>query len=83
MTRSEYVPGVGPGNPELMIIGIAPGSEEVNKGEPFVGPSGAILKQDLRDAGVHIGNTYRTNIFKYKLPNNEFARYKEMGLNLP
>lgn len=77
-----FVPGVGPNHPQLAVIGIAPGEEEVSRGEPFVGPSGAILRNDLKLAGVNIKDVYRTNIFKYKLPNNEFKRHQEIGLNL-
>lgn len=78
----KYVPGIGPSEPKLLIVGIAPGKEETIQGEPFVGPSGSILREDLRDAGVSISDCYRTNIFKYQLPDNEFERYKEIGLNL-
>ena len=80
--HSTYVPGVGPVNAKLAVVGIAPGGEEILAGQPFVGPSGNILRADLKEAGVNIGEVYRTNIFKYKLPNNEFKRYQEIGLNL-
>src|SRR5215208_6981968 len=79
----SYVGGTGPHGAKLAIIGIAPGSEEVKRGKPFVGPSGHILKADLKEAGIDIEETYRTNIFKYQLPNNEFKKYQEMGLSLP
>jgi uracil-DNA glycosylase family 4 len=78
----KYVPGYGYGHAKLAIIGIAPGTEEVMAGKPFVGPSGHLLKQDLKDAGVNIDDCYRTNVFKYKLPENEFAKHKEIGLSL-
>jgi uracil-DNA glycosylase family 4 len=77
------VPGYGSIGAKLAIVGIAPGQEEVNAGRPFVGPSGKLLAQDLREAGVNIDACYRTNVFKYKLPDNEFAKYKEIGLSLP
>ena len=80
---SEYVPGYGPLNAKLAIIGIAPGKEEIKRKVPFTGPSGAILRDDLKEAGIDIDSTYRTNIFKYQLPDNEFAKYKEIGLSLP
>ena len=79
----RYVPGYGPIGAKLAVVGIAPSGEEEIAGIPLVGPSGQILKQDLYDAGVNINEVYRTNVFKYKLPNNEFARYTEMGLSLP
>lgn len=81
-TFGSYVGGIGPIGSKLMIIGIAPGAEETKRLEPFVGPSGNILRKDLKDADYSLDQCYRTNIFKYQLPNNEFAKYKEMGLNL-
>lgn len=36
----------------LMVIGMAPGDEEVQRGEPFVGPSGRQLSAALRWAGI-------------------------------
>lgn len=79
---SKYVAGIGPIGAKLMIIGIAPGADEIIKGEPFTGPSGAILAEDLRDAGTSMKDIYKTNIFKYQLPNNEFKKYAEIGLSL-
>jgi uracil-DNA glycosylase family 4 len=77
-----YVPGYGSTSAKLAIVGIAPGAEEVSIGKPFVGPAGKLLKQDLDEAGVKLDDCYRTNVFKYKLPDNEFKRYEEIGLNL-
>ena len=84
MDFGKYVPGTGPsGEVDLAIVGIAPSVEEVKEGKPFVGPSGKILREDLREAGINLDSCYRTNVFKYKLPENDFAKYKEMGLVLP
>ena len=80
----KYCGGYGPsGKTNIAIVGIAPGGEEILAGRPFVGPSGKILREDLEEAGVNLDSCYRTNVFKYKLPDNEFAKYKEMGLSLP
>jgi len=79
----RYVPGYGSIGAKLCIVGIAPGQEEVTAGRPFVGPSGNILRRDLAEAGVNLDDCYRTNVFKYKLPDNDFAKFKEMGLSLP
>lgn len=77
-----YVPGYGPNNAKLAIVGIAPGADEVSAKRPFVGPSGAILREDLKQCDVNLDQCYRTNVFKYKLPDNEFAKHKEIGLSL-
>lgn len=79
---SRYIPGTGPIGAKLAIIGIAPGIEEIKKGEPFVGPSGSILRADLMSAGYSLDQCYRTNVFKYLLPDNEFKKHQEIGLNL-
>lgn len=80
--NSKKVEGKGGIGATLMVVGIAPGDDEVWKGEPFVGPSGKLLQEDLNDAGYSLSKCYKTNVFKYKLPDNEFARYKEIGLSL-
>lgn len=36
----KFVPPSGPLDAQLLLIGIAPGEDEENKGIPFVGPSG-------------------------------------------
>ena len=79
---SEYVPGYGPFGAKLAIIGIAPGAESVKQGKPFSEPWVPILKQDLAEAGISIDDCYRTNIFKHQLPDNEYKRYQEIGLNI-
>ncbi len=78
----KRVPPYGPTNAKLAIVGIAPGKDEVYLGRPFVGPSGRILSTDLADAGVSLDACYRTNIFKVQLPDNDFKRHKELGLDL-
>jgi DNA polymerase len=80
MTR--YVPPKLGRDNKVMAIGIAPSFEEEIQGEPFVGPSGRLLNEDLEDANYALPFCYKTNIFKYQLPGNEFKRYKEIGLSL-
>jgi DNA polymerase len=52
MGNSDYIAGIGPLEPDLMIIGEAPGKYEVQYGRPFVGPSGELLDEALRKAGI-------------------------------
>lgn len=42
------------GNPEspIVIVGEAPGGEEINNGRPFIGPSGKLLYRALARAGI-------------------------------
>lgn len=54
----------GRGYPQdgVMLIGIAPGREEVRKKVPFVGPSGTVLDEMLRGVGWGRDKVYCTNM---------------------
>lgn len=78
----HYVPGVGPYEPDLMIIGEAPGKKEDELKIPFVGPSGEILDDCLRKAGTTRGECYITNVVKYRPPGNNFKMLHLIGVDL-
>lgn len=65
------VPSVGPFDARLVVIGEAPGAEEVRLGEPFVGPSGKVLNYALQQAGVSRDDVFATNVVACRPPNNE------------
>lgn len=46
-TRTKAVPGEGPINAKIMLIGQAPGRKEDKQGRPFVGRAGTILNELL------------------------------------
>ena len=46
-TRNKSVPGVGPENAEIMLIGEGPGYNENEQGLPFVGQAGQFLTELL------------------------------------
>lgn len=46
-----------------MIVGEAWGRKEAEKGKPFVGPSGALLRSYLTVHGIDIRDCYLTNVF--------------------
>ena len=48
--------------PEIVFIGQAPGSEEDEKGYPFVGPSGEILEMLLEKSGLKSVRYLATNV---------------------
>lgn len=66
--RTQVVYGVGPPDAVLMFIGEAPGKDEDEKGEPFVGKNvgqaGRVLDERLDEIGVSRGEVYITNIVK-------------------
>ena len=62
--------GKGPIPSEIMIVGEAPGATEEEFGEPFVGRSGKLLDEALKQAGLIRSNIYITNVFKLRPPVN-------------
>ena len=50
--RKQIVFGVGNPNAELMFIGEAPGADEDEKGEPFVGRAGQLLNNMIKAMGL-------------------------------
>lgn len=50
-TATQTVPGVGPLDAPLMIVGEQPGDQEDLIGEPFVGPSGQLFDRVAQSAG--------------------------------
>ncbi len=64
-TATAAVPGEGPSNARLMIVGEQPGDQEDLAGRPFVGPAGAVLDDALHDAGIDRQSVYVTNAVKH------------------
>jgi DNA polymerase-1 len=56
------VPGTGPTNAELAIVGEAPGVEEEKYGLPFVGRSGQLLTSLLQKVGIDRSKCFITNV---------------------
>src|ERR1700720_1617291 len=69
-SRTNAVPGVGPGDARIMIVGEAPGQNEDLQGETFVGAAGKLLDQLLRGIGLSRGDVFITNILKCRPPGN-------------
>jgi uracil-DNA glycosylase family 4 len=43
---------LGPGRPDVALVGEAPGRQEIRYGRPFVGPSGKLLEQACTQGGL-------------------------------
>jgi DNA polymerase len=69
-TRKRAVPGEGPVNAEIMLIGEAPGYHENEQGRPFVGPSGRLLDELLASIDLDRSKVYITNVVKCRPPQN-------------
>ncbi|HMB50125.1 MAG TPA: uracil-DNA glycosylase [Natronoarchaeum rubrum] len=69
-SRSRIVSGVGPEDADLVFVGEAPGATEDERGEPFVGRSGDVLDDALRDAGLARADVRITNCVRCRPPDN-------------
>jgi DNA polymerase len=69
-TRTQTVFGVGRVEPELCLIGEAPGATEDARGEPFVGDAGQLLNRILAACGLKREDVYICNIIKCRPPGN-------------
>jgi len=68
--RNCVVPGEGPEDAEIMLIGEAPGMHEDRQGRPFVGAAGAFLSDLLTAINLSRKQVYITNILKCRPPGN-------------
>ena len=68
--RKQIVFGVGNPLAELMFIGEAPGADEDQQGEPFVGRAGQLLNNMIKAMGLRREDVYIANIIKCRPPGN-------------
>jgi uracil-DNA glycosylase len=68
--RKQIVFGVGNPRSELMFIGEAPGADEDQQGEPFVGRAGQLLNNMIKAMGLRREDIYIANIIKCRPPGN-------------
>lgn len=61
-----------------MIVGEAPGEEEVKRGQPFVGYSGQELDKILGEAGLRRGECFLTNVIRIRPPGNDVGHFVAM-----
>lgn len=69
-TRTNSVPGKGNFHSDVVFVGEAPGKNEDEKGEPFIGIAGKKLSIALEEAGISREDVYITNIVKCRPPKN-------------
>ncbi|SCF39933.1 UdgX family uracil-DNA binding protein [Micromonospora mirobrigensis] len=62
---SQTVFGRGDESARLVLVGEQPGDMEDQKGLPFVGPAGRLLRRAVDDAGIDPGHLYLTNAVKH------------------
>jgi uracil-DNA glycosylase len=68
----------GPPNAKIMIVGEAPGEEEVRLGFPFVGASGKELSNMLQEAGINRDQCFVTNVCRERPYKNDIGQFIAM-----
>ncbi len=79
----RFVPGEGPKNARIMVIGQNPGETEDKEGRPFVGASGRFLNAILKRNNIAREDIYVTNVVKCKTPENRKPTREEIAACLP
>ena len=80
---THLVPGEGPPDARVVVVGEAPGASEDKAGRPFVGAAGRFLDRLLADAGLDRGDVFITNVVKARPPGNRDPKADEVRHHLP
>jgi DNA polymerase len=81
--RSQVVFGVGNPHASIMFVGEAPGFNEDQKGEPFVGAAGKLLNDLLQSANLSRDEIYIANVIKCRPPANRDPEPDEVEICKP
>jgi len=81
--RTQVVFGVGNPDADLMFIGEAPGRDEDEQGEPFVGRAGQLLTKIIQAIEFAREEVYIANVNKCRPPNNRAPTPDEMAKCVP
>jgi DNA polymerase len=82
-SNTNYVPGEGSSNPDIMFIGEGPGEEEDKQGRPFVGKAGQLLDRIIEKMGYKRQDVFIGNIVKCRPPGNRDPLKAETEACLP
>ena len=74
----SFVPPSGDGSGYIVVVGEAPGADEVKIGKPFVGRSGQLLRQTLTRIGIEVERVYYTNSVMCRPPKNRDPKPTEI-----
>ncbi|HYH00187.1 MAG TPA: uracil-DNA glycosylase [Terriglobales bacterium] len=81
--RKQIVFGVGNPDAEIMFIGEAPGADEDEQGEPFVGRAGQLLNNMIKAMGISREDVYIANVIKCRPPGNRTPEPAECAVCSP
>lgn len=79
MNRRQTVFGTGNPDAKIMFIGEAPGADEDQLGEPFVGAAGQLLDKIIVACGLQREDLYICNILRCRPPGNRNPLPQEAG----
>ncbi|MFP4558472.1 MAG: type-4 uracil-DNA glycosylase [Archaeoglobaceae archaeon] len=83
-TNTNYVPGDGNYQAEVVFVGEAPGKEEDLQGKPFVGAAGRVLTEMIEGVlNLSRKDVYITNILKCRPPHNRDPQPEEVEACTP
>ena len=77
-TRTHVVFGTGNEQADLMFVGEAPGADEDQQGQPFVGRAGQLLTKIIEAAGLTRDQVYIANVLKCRPPGNRNPKSSEI-----
>ena len=67
---TEVIKPFGYINSDILIIGDAPAKKELEKGKPYTGPTGKVLRAEMKRVGINLYNCRITNLWLHA-PNGE------------
>jgi uracil-DNA glycosylase family 4 len=82
-SRTHTVPGEGPDDARLVVVGEGPGKTEDETGRPFVGQAGELLTKILAAIGLSRDHVFICNVVKCRPPQNRTPAYDEIAACVP
>jgi len=81
--RRHTVPGEGPPEARLVVVGEGPGRVEDDTGRPFVGPAGELLTKILGAIELPRERVFICNVVKCRPPENRLPQFDEIAACIP
>jgi DNA polymerase len=82
-SRTNAVPGEGPPDARLVVVGEGPGAKEDETGRPFVGRAGELLTDILAAIELPRERVFICNVVKCRPPQNRTPQHEEIAACLP
>ncbi len=76
--RTNTVPGEGPSDARLVVVGEGPGAKEDETGRPFIGRAGELLTEILQAIDLPREQVFICNIVKCRPPDNRKPQQDEI-----